>query len=379
MSPDELSAGELNTGETALAEQPLPSNGDLRWGSGASTLDRLFADGGRFSFYQAVRALSLLHNGAAPASHGSVPVRFRSRMSFDFPGDDIERIAPPSHDEALPQMLVNFLGLAGAHGPLPVVFTEQLLRPRNSALRDFLDIFNHRLVLLLYRVHEMHHPELTAGSPDEGLAADHLYSFFGLGRDPGSAARYRLWVPDRALLHYSGILAHRPHSASGLQRVLADYFHVDVAIEEFVGAWLDLSEDQWTRIGASQGRNHGLGQETVLGKRVWDQHARIIIQLGPLDLDSFERFLPGRVAYKPLQSLTRFYLGDEVDFSFRLVLRADEVPSVAPYDIRDAASPVRQIELGRLSWLESGRLESGRTNGARTAMNNGVVMIDGDL
>ena len=100
----------------------------------------------------------------------------------------------------------------------------------NSALRDFLDIFNQRLILLLYRVHEMHHPELTAGSPDEALTANHLYAFFGLGRDPDSAARSRLWVPDRALLHYSGLLAHRPHSASGLERLLADYFQVDVAM-----------------------------------------------------------------------------------------------------------------------------------------------------
>jgi type VI secretion system protein ImpH len=371
VSPDELSI------EAPVAEQPpLPVNGDLRWGSGASTRDRLFADGGRFSFYQAVRALSLLHDGASPAAHGSVPVRFRSRMSFDFPGDDIEQISPAGDVEPLPQMLVNFLGLAGAHGPLPVAYTEPLLRPRTGALRDFLDIFNHRLILLLYRVHEMHHPELTAGSPDHGLAANHLYSFFGLGRDPDSSARSRLWVPDRSLLHYSGMLAHRPHSAGGLQRVLADYFQVDVAVEEFVGAWLDLSEDQWTRIGAREGRNHGLGQDAVIGKRVWDQHARVIVQLGPLDLDTFERFLPGRVAYKPLQDLTRFYLGDEVDFSFRLELRADQVPSVAPFDVRDAGSAVRQVELGRLSWLESGK-----TGGARTqaAIQNGVVMIDGDL
>jgi type VI secretion system protein ImpH len=360
----------MSADESSIAA-PLPVKSDLRWGSGASAQDRLFADGGRFNFYQAVRVLSILR--ADPAAHGSVPVRFRSRMSFDFPGDDIEAVSPAGADEPFPQMLVNFLGLGGAHGPLPVVYTEQLLRPRNSALRDFLDIFNQRLILLLYRVHEMHHPELTAGSPDQGLAANHLYAFFGLGRDPDSAARSRLWVPDRALLHYSGLLAHRPHSASGLERLLADYFQVDVAIEEFVGAWLDLSEDQWTRIGAREGCNHGLGDGALLGRRVWDQHARVIIRLGPLDLDTFERFLPDRIAYKPLQDLTRFYLGDEIDFSFELVLRAEEVPSIAPFNVCNSGAAVRQAELGRLSWLEAAR-----NGGGKSQVQDGVVMIDGD-
>jgi type VI secretion system protein ImpH len=367
-------------GEEPIPEQPqLPTNIDLRWGSGASARDRLFADGGRFSFYQAVKILSILHARAsresAPPAHGSVPVRFRSRMSFDFPGDDIEHIAAAGIDQPFPQMLVNFLGLAGAHGPVPVVYTEPLLRQRNSALRDFLDIFNHRLILLLYRIHEMHHPELSADSPEQSLAANHLSALFGLGPDADSAARSRLWVPDRALLHYSGLLAHRPHSASGLERLLADYFQVDVAVEEFVGAWLELSQDQWTRIGVRQGRNQRLGDGVFLGKRVWDQHARVIIRLGPLDLCTFERFLPDRVAYKPLRDLTRFYLGDEVDFSFKLVLRADEIPSAAPFDGRGSGPAVRQVELGRLSWLESSR----NGNRSQRPLQDGVVMIDGDL
>ena len=366
----------MSAGDSAIAAVQ-PEVTDLRWGSGASSKDRLFADAGHFNFYQAVRVLSLLHHGAPAPMHGAVPVRFRSRMSFDFPGEDIEEVLPPGEDESLPLMLVNFLGLAGAHGPLPVVFTEQLLRPRKSALRDFLDIFNHRLIQLLYKVHEMHHPELTTGSPDHGLAANHLYTFFGLGRDPDSSARSRLWVPDRALLYYSGILGHRPHSSSGLQRMLADYFHVDVAIEEFVGAWLDLSEDQWTRLGTREGRNHALGDGAILGKRVWDQHARIIIRLGPLDLDTFERFLPNRMAYKPLQDLTRFYLGDEIDFSFKLVLRADQVPSVAPFTVSDSGSVVRQIELGRVSWLEAGK--KGNVGTSQMQFQDGVVLIDGDI
>jgi type VI secretion system protein ImpH len=372
-----------------------PVETPIRWGSGKSLLDRLFAEGSRFNFYQAVRILSLSYRGSrAGLTHGSVPVRFRSQMDFDFPGSDVEHIAKPEREE-LPEMLVNFLGLAGAHGPLPAAYTERLLeeprvpkgvkpkrgrgkRLRNSALRDFLDIFNHRLILLLYRVHEMHHPELTAGSPDQGLAANHLFTFFGLGRRPDSAARGRLWVADRSLLYYSGIFAHRPHSASGLQRLLSDYFQVPVAVEEFVGAWLRLSEDQWTRIGTRQGCNQRLGDGAILGKRIWDQHARVTIRLGPLDLSTFEGFLPGRVAYKPLQDLTRFYLGDEVNFSFKLVLRSREVPGVAPFDVGSSGPGIRQVELGRLAWLKGDKSASSASE-PDVFQRDGVALIDGEL
>jgi type VI secretion system protein ImpH len=332
---------------------------DLRWGSGASARERLFADASSFSFYQAVRILSILKPDAgSKVEQRSVPVRFRSRMGVEFPGTDIERLLPGADEHDFPEMVVNFLGLAGAHGPLPSVYTDQLLLPERSALRDFLDIFNHRLILLLYQVHEMHYPALTPTLPDKGLAANHLYAFFGLGCDPGSAVRNRLSLKDRALLDYAGLLAHRPHSASGLKTLLSDYFQVEVAVREFTGAWLALSKDQWTQLGTRQGQNQKLGDGAILGRRVWEQHAGVTICLGPLDLDTFESFLPNGGAHRALCSLSRFYLGEEWDFSFRLELRTDQIPVPA---FSGPKLGVRRPALGRLAWLKGGENGSGAT------------------
>jgi type VI secretion system protein ImpH len=347
----------------------------MNWGSGASAHDRLFAESSRFDFFQAVRILTWGHQGAVKNAFAEFPVRFRASMGFDFPAGDIAEINL-ADNISVPAMTVHFLGLAGAHGPLPATYTESLLRPRTSALRDFLDIFHHRLILLLYRVHQMHHPTLAAGTPDESLAAHHLYAILGLGRDDNSALRQRRWfrhsdptcdsngdptcspklVPNRALLYYGGLIAHRSRSASGLQRLLSDYFGVDVAVDQFVGAWLDLAEDQWTCLGAEHGRNQALGEGALLGRRVWDEHASVTIKLGPLDLPTFENFLPGReTAYELLYDLTRFYLGSEIDFQFRLLLRGDQIPEVAASSTERNGSPVRRAELGRISWLESGK------------------------
>lgn len=363
-------SGQIPT-STATVNPPV----DMRWGSGASVRDRLFAEGSRFNFYQAVRVLTLLDDTGKERAYPELPVHFRASMSFDFPAGDLAEMTLPDGD-GLPTMIVHFLGLAGAHGPLPATYAESLLRPRTSALRDFLDIFHHRLILLLYRIHQMHHPVLTSGSPDESLMAQHLYAIVGLGRDDTSALRKGLSsVPDRALLNYTGLLAQRPHSANGLQRLLSDYFGVKVSVDEFLGGWLDLAEDQWTCIGEESGRNQALGDGALLGRRVWDEHVGVKISIGPMDLKTFEGFLPHRPAYRPLCQLTRFYLGSEINFWFQLLLRSDQIPEVVASSAEREDSTVRRAELGRIFWLESG----GSGKQAVRASVAGSVMVAGDL
>src|SRR6202008_4202223 len=139
----------------------------------------------------------------------------------------------------------------------------------------------------------------------------------------------RMHIRDRALLYYAGILAQQPRSMAGLQRILNDYFQVDVNTTQFVGKWCELEENQCTRIGES-GTNQRLGRDTcVLGTRVWDQHARFEIALGPLGLEDFESFLPTEWRFGVLCDLVRFYVGDEFEFNVRLILKADEIPNVA--------------------------------------------------
>jgi type VI secretion system protein ImpH len=362
--------------QTALEANPVA---DHRFGSGATVRDRLHAAGSAFNFFQAVRLLATLYsspdNAGLSGAADDPPVRFRSRMDCNFSGSEIGRIDPPSKDCPHPQVVVNFLGLAGAHGPLPVAYTPQLLRDQKSALRDFLDIFNHRLILIAYRIHAAHHPELTAASPWQGQAANELFALIGLGRNSDSAARNRFGapgpasVPDRALLEFSGLLAHRPRSASGLERLLSEYFHVPATVREFTGGWLDLAEDQWSRLGAVDGRNQILGADTVLGKRVWDEHAGVTIRLGPLDFDTYAGFLPNGAAHRSLCDLARFYLDDEFDISLELVLREEQVPwAVAGH--ADPAPEVCTAELGRLAWLRSptsGELTTANGHGARAA------------
>jgi type VI secretion system protein ImpH len=275
-----------------------PAVNKYGWGKSAAVEDWLFAEGYRFDFFQAVRLLEIIHTKhggrLSPPGQTADPtdeiIHFRSAVKLDFPASDIDQVKrkkdiPAREQPAAPnEMTVNFLGLAGCLGALDIPSTELVLQRashKDTALKDFLDIFNHRLVSLLYRIRKHHRVGLGAATPGDDQIARYLYSMIGM-RTPRLQNRMR--IRDRALLYYAGILAQKPRSIAGLKRILTDYFQVEVETSQFVGKWCDLEEDQWTKLGES-GTNQRLGRDTVLlGTRVWDQHARFEIQLGPLSL-----------------------------------------------------------------------------------------------
>jgi type VI secretion system protein ImpH len=319
-----------------------PAVNTYGWGKNTAVEDGLFAEGHRFDFFQAVRLLEIIHatygehltspaQGADPAKE---VVHFRSAVKLNFPASDIAEVKRtqdlPAHEQpqAPAEMSVNFLGLAGGLGALDIPSTELVLQRashKDTALKDFLDIFNHRLVSLLYRIRKHHRVGLGAATPGTDQVARYLYSLIGMETP---RLRGRMHVRDRALLYYTGILAQEPRSMAGLQRILTDYFQLEVNTTQFVGQWCDLEESQWTRIGES-GMNQRLGRDTVIvGTRVWDQHARFEIQLGPLGLEDFESFLPTEWRFGVLCDLVRFYVKDEFEFSVRLILKAEEIPEV---------------------------------------------------
>jgi type VI secretion system protein ImpH len=316
------------------------------WQSDQSLADWLFAEPYRFDFFQAVRLLEILDPERRSPGQSSEPekeaVRFRSRVGFDFPASEVHDITPSAGPDSPAEMTVNFLGLAGAFGPLATPDTEMVLdriRGKDYVLRDFLDLFNHRLVSLMYQVRKLNRLTLTTQSPENHPLAGHLYSFFGLGL---SQLRDRMQTPSRALLYMSGILSQQPRSAVGLERLLEHHFGVGARVRQLVGRWRPLEPGEWTRIGTN-GQNQRLGAGAVAGTRIWDQQGSFEVELGPLAREEFLDFLPVGTGYQPLCELTRLYAGTEFEFVFRLVAQ--------PAAVMEAR--LGQSRLGWTSWLKT--------------------------
>jgi len=321
------------------------------WGTNRPVIDWLYEEGFRFDFYQAVKLLEQMRPERNPigetADPAKEPVHFRSKMDLTFPATDINEVNPPEADDDPAEMIVNFLSLAGNHGPLPAVYTEMLLERlarKDTAMRDFLDIFNHRLVSLMYRVRKIHRIGQAGVSPDRDHISQYLLAVMGLGTE---GVQGRMRIRDRTLMRYAGLLAQKPRSMIGLEALLSDYFKVPVKGRQFMGQWHQLDESQWTRIGHS-GHNQHLGRDAVvLGKRVWDQQAGFRLQIGPLSHRQFVEYLPTGWGFQSLCELTKLYINDGMDYTFRLILRKEEMT-----DSRLGRN--KGPQLGWTSWLKTG-------------------------
>jgi type VI secretion system protein ImpH len=312
--------------------------------------ERLFSEPAGFEFFQAVRLMYKLRGGMAPvggdADPGDEAIRFRSSTDFSFPPGDL-RAVKAREPGGVDELVVNFMGVAspGSFGSLPVAYTEEIHRQerdfKNPALREFLDLFNHRLVSLFYRAWERSRPQVLhdLGRPSTFEAA--LRAVVGL---EGEGLDGRLPFDDRALLSRSGLLAMRPAPALAIEAVVESLFEIPAVIEQFVAAWYDIDPADRSRLGAANAR---LGVDLNLGTQICLAQPTFRVRVGPMAWERFESLLPGTEGFRMLSSVVRLAAGVEFDFQFRLVLEAEDVPETR---LGGDAVPSR---LGRTTWLRT--------------------------
>ena len=330
--------------------------------------DTLTSEPYRFQFFQAVRLLARMMPDRQVVGRFSNPgdecLRFGANPGVAFPASQIQSLEGAANrgqaakslmtGEAVPAaraaplfMRVNFMGLTGPSGVLPLAYSELVLernRARDHALGDFFDVFNHRAVSLFYQAWEKYRFEIPYERGERDRFSYHVLALLGLGT-PGLQDRQD--VPDDSLLFYSGLLSMHARSAAGLQAVLADYFDVPVEIEQFVGAWYPVELESQCSLGETGGYSEQLGLGAVVGDEIWDQQSRVRIRFGPLALAQYTDFLPGHDAYRRARAITGFYAAGEYDVEFQLVLRRDEVPRC------ELAQEDEGQQLGWTSWVKN--------------------------
>jgi len=352
-------------------------------GPDASLIEALQASPERFELVQAVRILeraAALAAGAATWAQGppaearvggdtdprKEAVRLRAAPDLAFPAAELAGYEAGEHGQR-PALAVTALGLNGVSGVLPSYYSEMILeaqRGRNPAMRDFLDIFNHRALSLFVRAAEKYRiaPGFErAGGEARDPIAGVIYALVGLGEP---SLRERQAAPDTAIAYYAGLYAHQPRNADGLAQILSDYFERPATVGQFKGSWGFLPPQEQTRLtsGTAAGAFSQLGVDSVCGSRVFDVQSAFRISLGPMSYEQFMAFLPGSRQMAALNALTRTYVGPALVFDIQLILAADEIPPLT--FARDAAGGAR---LGWNTWLPT----SGRRGDAVDAVFDG--------
>jgi type VI secretion system protein ImpH len=307
-----------------------------------------------FKFFQAVRLLQRIQPDRSPVGRFVHPskesVRFAVNTSTAFPASQIQAIDWSAN--RAPVMVVNFMGLTGPSGILPLYYSELLaerVRSKDRTLLSFLNLFNHRMISLFYQAWEKYRFTIAYETGDRDRFSHHLMDLIGLGTP---VLQKRQSVADDSLLFYSGLLGLHTRSAAALKQIVTDYFAVPVEVQQFVGAWYPLALDNQCCFEEGDTYSEQLGVGAVVGDEIWNQQAGIRLRLGPLSLRQYVDFLPEGSAFEPLRAITRFFSGDEVDFEIQLVLKRDEVPACELDDkrgLRDHVSP----QLGWSTWAKT--------------------------
>jgi type VI secretion system protein ImpH len=305
-------------------------------------------------FFQAVRLLRRAlphrrHVGEfAPPSEEAV--RFRAHPSLAFPASEVQSVEWPENSDTPVGMEVNFMGLCSPVGVMPAPYTEFIIRrarKRDDGFRDFLDIFNHRIISLFYRAWERYH--FFAGYERRELdpLTPLLMSLIGLNT---KWLEGRQCLEDQSLAYYAGLLAPHPRSAQALRQLLEDYFQVPVEIEQFVGKWVRLSRQNQTCFDDTQSMSHQLGLGVVVGDEVLDHQSTTRIKLGPLTRRQYLDFLPTPEAraYPALKAWLKFYSREQIDFEIQLVLKREEAPES---ELKSEGEG--HLMLGWTSWIKN--------------------------
>jgi type VI secretion system protein ImpH len=338
-------------------------------------MDRLKNQPQRFSFDAAVRILTFRRRSADPAA----VARFTSTTGSSYLPAEVTLVQT---DAAIaePLVTVGVIGLTGPAGVLPRYYSDAVVadqRSRAFSLTRFLDLISHRMVAAFaaagakYRAHRAADVGALAAEPQRAdPVAEALLSLTGYGT-PHLAER--LLAGPAALRHYAGFFSAHPRSADRLEALASDWLGRPVKVDQFAGAWLALSVDQRSRlaVGLSPGAFCQLSVDAAAGIRAWDQQARIVLRIGPLDLAYFERLLPDQPLLRELIALVRAYVGFEVGFAVNPVLARGAVPELAltPPGTPGGARPL----LGWNTWLPTSRATRRRTDAGDALFESEIV------
>lgn len=295
--------------------------------------------------FQAMRLIDAAHPELPRLGESRRPrqdsIRIGQEAELAFPPSTISAFKPGT--DGKPGTMTNrFFGLFGPQGPLPLHLTEYArTRQRNhrdSTFIAFANMLTHRMMTLFYRAWRSGQPATNFDREDDEfekrVAALAGYRGDGLqGRDA---------MPDLSRRHFAAHLSQGSKNPDGLTAFISAFFDVPVELEQFVGCWLKLEEDDRWEMGSAV----ALGQTTSVGTRVWSRTAKFRLRIGPLDRERYERFLPGNEGFERLEAIVRSYVGDSLDWDMQLILKGSDVPR---------AKLGGTIRLGQTSWVENRR------------------------
>lgn len=286
-------------------------------------IENLLAEPWNYSFFALMRricanpAIDPVGTACQPQAE---PFRLGQKPSLAFAPSEIAD-ARIKHDKLGIRLFS--LGMLGPNGPLPIHVTE-IAREReewrgDSTLCDFLDIFHHRYLTLLYRTWAVAQATASLDRPDDDYFSFCVACLSGHLYRPERAG----FLPSHPRLAVSSHLVRESRNVDGLRQTLAYYFGVPVCIEEWSRHWIVLPSELQCCMG-ERSSSATLGGGAMLGEQVSSGRHRFCIVIGPLDIGTYHDFTPRGDNLLPLIMLVRMFVGLEYEWLLELQIKPGE-------------------------------------------------------
>ncbi|NBX53541.1 MAG: type VI secretion system baseplate subunit TssG [Betaproteobacteria bacterium] len=326
----------------------------------------------QFGLFQAaslIERMASAQNGFSSHDPKRHPVQFRSHLSLGFPAADIHAIKQTDADTY--QIYSSLFCLAGSNGPLPLMFTEMVLsslRQKDPAPAEFLDIFNHRLLHLLYSVKQKYEPALGHRPLNVIPTLRFVDACASLGRtshDPSS--QEAVWLKHAALVGSS------PRSMATLLAMLKERVGISFQAHQFMGDWLNLPVNEQASLGNPNKLTSAtkLGINATLGRKAWHQGGAIMLKATGVMPNDFFNLLPSSPLHQKLYWLIQRHQSSHQRVCLEISI---EHQHLLPNGLGHCQGP----RLGLSSWLSKNVRINSAQAGAPRRMDASRFWLSGE-
>ena len=223
-----------------------------------------------------------------------------------------------------------FFTLYGHRSPLPDFITELLMnrhRMKDDILKLFIDIFNHRLILLLYKSHKLSRTHFLFDRNFSITRNTHSLSY------------------DNNIFSYFYFFNETINCKEDLQRLLSDSFKLPFQIQEFIIHRVRIEPECLSRISSLyKAPFNQLGSATYLGEYFYTNQHKFDIIIGPIYWFDYKNIVLNKSFMRSLKKLIDKHAPTELIYDIKIQLFASDIPK---FHLGD------QLLLGKQIWLGS--------------------------
>jgi predicted component of type VI protein secretion system len=283
-------------------------------------------------------------------------IYIQSKISLAIKTNDIEAI---QIRENIIYVMVNFISLAGAQGPLPLSYAEMIRWMSNSKpVRDFLNIFNNRIACITNNIAQKYNPEFNVDNQviqtHERFIMSCVSGICDENNDRDVSANYaheikQRFLTNNDLMQYASFYWSRVRNIYNLRNIIESFFQVNSHVSDGNSRWVEIPLNMTSRLcndasknvilirslqklssnqGASYSQspyNNILGKNCVLGSK-YRAYDEIIVRLD-VDFDLLTEFLPTHFSqsFQKLNELIKSYLSFRSPFRIQFRIRKKEL------------------------------------------------------